>query len=1521
MAKSFFEVFPQLKLDTDLHGMLDDATVSKVSTTRQRNSLRIYLGCGRLLPKEKIYFLESELKRQLFPHHTMNIKIIEHFQLSEQYTLKNLLDVYWSSILTEFHRYSLLEYNLLRQAKVDVVEENTLRISLEDSVLAHQKEEEIYHILEKIFNERCNLSVQIQMEFHEKKESKYRKNADLKMQNEVENVIRLSSFGAKRHSEGEYLESEEAGASEVPWETGETAAKPAKKADPAKKTEAPAAKKEAVPAGKKSAKQEEHGGFRKNFGGSRDFRERGSFKRSDNPDVIFGRDFEEETIRIEQIMGEMGEVVIRGQILSMDERPIRGEKTILMFSITDFTDTIMVKMFCKDEYLKEIKDGGIAKGAFLKIKGVTTIDRFDSELTIGSVIGIKKIPSFVSTRMDTSPVKRVELHCHTKMSDMDGVSDVKDIIKRAMKWGHKALAITDHGDVQAFPDANHAIGKDDDFKIIYGMEAYLVDDLKGLVEHPMGQSFADTFVVFDLETTGFSPSKNQIIEIGAVKVVNGSITERFSTFVNPKVPIPFEIEQLTSINDDMVLDAPTIDEILPKFMEFCQDAVMVAHNADFDMSFIKHNCSALGLECEKTVLDTVALSRVLLPALNRFKLDTVAKALNVSLAHHHRAVDDAACTAEIFVRLVEMLRDRGVETMEDLDQMESYTEETIRKMPSYHAIMLAQNDIGRVNLYRLVSDSHIKYYNRRPKIPKSEFMKYREGILLGSACEAGELYRTLLRGSSQEEVARIVQFYDYLEIQPLGNNAFMLRTDKEPVESEEDLKDINRQIVELGEQFNKLVVATCDVHFLDPEDEVYRRIIMAGKGFKDADDQAPLFLRTTEEMLKEFEYLGSEKAEEVVIENTNKIANMCEKISPVRPDKCPPVIENSDGMLREICYTRAHEIYGEDLPPVVVERLERELNSIISNGFAVMYIIAQKLVWKSNEDGYLVGSRGSVGSSFVATMAGITEVNPLSPHYICSNCHYVDFDSDLVKSYAGKAGCDMPDRNCPHCGQKLIKEGFDIPFETFLGFKGNKEPDIDLNFSGDYQSKAHKYTEVIFGDGQTFRAGTIGTLADKTAFGYVKNYYEERGVHKRNCEIDRIVQGCVGVRRTTGQHPGGIIVLPLGENIYSFTPVQHPANDMTTDIITTHFDYHSIDHNLLKLDILGHDDPTMIRMLQDLTGVDPQTIPLDSPEVMSLFQNTSALGIEPEDIGGCKLGALGIPEFGTDFAMQMLIDTKPQAFSDLVRIAGLSHGTDVWLGNAQTLIQEGKATISTAICTRDDIMTYLIGKGLDSEEAFTIMERVRKGAVANEKCKEWPEYKKDMLDHGVPDWYVWSCEKIKYMFPKAHAAAYVMMAWRIAWCKVFYPLAYYAAFFSIRATSFNYELMCQGKERLEYFMHDYERRKDTLSKKEQDTYKDMRIVQEMYARGFEFLPIDLYKAKAHHFQIIDNKLMPSISTIDGLGDKAADAVVEAAKDGKFLSRDDFRQRTKVSKTVIDLMVDLGILADLPESNQLSLFDL
>ncbi len=735
------------------------------------------------------------------------------------------------------------------------------------------------------------------------------------------------------------------------------------------------------------------------------------------------------------------------------------------------------------------------------------------------------------------------------------------------------------------------------------------------------------------------------------------------------------------------------------------------------------------------------------------------------------------------------------------------------------------------------------------------------------------------------------------------------------IQDENDLMEINRKIVSLGEEYNKLVVATCDVHFLNAEDEVYRRIIMSGKGFADADNQAPLYYRTTEEMLSEFQYLGSKKAEEVVITNTNLIADMIDYINPCSPRKCPPEIENSDNDLREICYNKAHSIYGEELPPVVVERLERELNSIISNGYAVMYIIAQKLVWKSNEDGYLVGSRGSVGSSFVATMAGITEVNPLSAHYYCPECHYYDFDSEDIKAYAGSSACDMPDKKCPKCGHMLEKDGHDIPFETFLGFKGDKEPDIDLNFSSEYQSNAHDYTEVIFGAGHTFRAGTVGTLADKTAYGYVKKYYEERGRHKRVCEINRIVTGCTGIRRSTGQHPGGIVVLPVGEDINSFTPVQHPANDMTTDIVTTHFDYHSIDHNLLKLDILGHDDPTMIRMLQDLTGIDPTAIPLDDKGVMSLFQSTEALGITPEQIGGCKLGCLGIPEFGTEFVIQMVIDAKPKCFTDLVRISGLSHGTDVWLGNAQTLIEEGLATISTAICCRDDIMIYLMQQGVEPSLSFTIMESVRKGKGLKD---EWIEA---MKAQGVPDWYIGSCKKIKYMFPKAHAAAYVMMAWRIAYCKINYPLAYYAAYFSIRASAFSYEIMCQGQAHLEHVMEDYRRRSDELSKKEQDTQKDMKIVQEMYARGFDFVPIDIFTAQSRLFQIVDGKLMPSLNSIDGLGEKAADAIVEAAKDGPFLSKDDFWERTRVSKSVTDLMSRLGLLGNIPESNQISIFDL
>ena len=1494
MDKNFFEVFPVLQVNGEMRQLLADTQVQRVVSNRERTRLRIYLHGTRLIPKKQIFQLERSIKSQLFPGQELTVKIMEHYQLSAQYTPQTLMDIYKDSILEELKVYSLLIYNLFRCARMEFDGAGNMKLYLEDSIVARNRSDELLEVLYKIMRDRCGMMLTIDAVFEPKKENRLKKESDQQIACEIRRILggvhRLEKTAGMGYANA----------------SGMGSAPEASRAGNVEK----AGDKKAGAAEKDSARTAANGRFAGRTGGRRDY----PLRRSDNPDVIYGRDFDDHAVPIDQIEGEMGEIAIRGQVLAVDTRELRnGEKSIVIVTLTDFTDSIVIKIFTKNEHLKELL-GEVKKGAFLKIKGVTAFDRFDSELTLGSVAGIKKIPDFTERRMDTSPQKRVELHCHTKMSDMDGISDVGDIIKQAVSWGHKALAITDHGAIQAFPIANHAVPDGADFKIIYGVEAYLVDDLKQIVFAPKGQSLSDSYVVFDLETTGLSPNVHKIIEIGAVKVSDGKIVDRFSQFVNPLVPLPFAIEELTKIRDDMLVGEPEIAQVLPEFMEFCKGCVMVAHNAEFDMGFIQKNCEDLGLDCAFTVVDTVSMARYLLPGLNRFKLDTVAKELHISLKNHHRAVEDAECTAEIFLKFIQMLSERGIDDLDALNAQGKATAGQIMKMPTYHAILLATNDYGRVNLYRLVSMSHLTYFHKRPRIPKSELLRHREGLLLGSACEAGELYQAILLGRPQTEIARIVNFYDYLEIQPNGNNAFMIREERYPVSSEEDLWEINKKIVQLGEDFKKPVVATCDVHFLNPEDAEYRRIIMAGHGFKDADEQAPLFLHTTEEMLKEFAYLGSEKAEEVVITNPNLICDMCEKISPVRPDKAPPVIENSDQMLRDICYNKAHEMYGDDLPEIVHKRLERELTSIISNGYAVMYIIAQKLVWKSVEDGYLVGSRGSVGSSFVATMAGITEVNPLSPHYYCEYCHFSDFDSEEVKSYSGRSGCDMPDRVCPKCGKPLVKAGFDIPFETFLGFKGNKEPDIDLNFSGDYQSKAHKYTEVIFGAGQTFRAGTIGTLADKTAFGYVKRYYEERSVHKRFCEINRIVQGCVGIRRTTGQHPGGIVVLPMGEEIYSFTPIQHPANDMGTDIITTHFEYHSIDHNLLKLDILGHDDPTMIRMLQDLTGIHATQIPLDDPAVMSIFKSTDALGITPDQIGGCTVGSLGIPEFGTEFVIQMLIDTKPQSFSDLVRISGLSHGTDVWLGNAQTLIEEGKATISTAICTRDDIMIYLIGMGLESELSFTIMESVRKGKGLKE------DWIKAMKEHGVPDWYIWSCQKIKYMFPKAHAAAYVMMAWRIAYCKVFYPLAYYAAYFSIRATSFNYELMCQGREKLEHFMRDYEKRRDTLTKKELDTIKDMKIVQEMYARGFQFTPIDLNIVKARHFQIIDGKLMPALSAIDGLGEKAADGVVEAVKDGPFLSKDDFRQRSKVSKSVADLMGDLGILGGIPESNQMSIFD-
>ena len=1460
----FFEAFDNLTVSKDMQDLFEHVDVKKMVASKGKKQLSIYIKSDRLITFTNIKKMEYQLKKQVFQSAINDIVFVEQYELSEQYTAEKLMPIYYESFLLELKEKSIIDFEIINTASYEFVG-NQLIFDCERNFLSVKRSAELREYFQNLFLERFGYEVQVEFKYHD---------------------------APKKEEEEEFF---------VPYFSKEIKEKTVEKEKTSEKKVAK--EKETAKAEKKEWKR-----FDKS---------KSAYRRlPDDPDIIYGRSFEGDSVPISEIVDEIGEVVIVGKILSKEEREIRNEKTIVIFNVTDFTDTITVKIFVKNEQLEDIS-GKLSKGAFVRIKGMAVFDRFDKEITIGSVVGIKTIGDFTTKREDHSPKKRVELHAHTLMSDMDAVVDVKTMIKRAKSWGHKAIAITDHGVVQSFTEAAHCLDKDDDFKIIYGMEGYLVDDVKDIVENDKGQSLDDACVVFDIETTGFSATRDRIIEIGAVKVIEGKIVDKYSTFVNPDIPIPFEIENLTHITDEMVMDAPMIDVILPQFLEFCKGCILVAHNASFDVGFIRTKAAEMQIETDFTVVDTVGLARMLLPKLNRFKLNVVAKELHVSLESHHRAVDDAGATAEIFVKFIAMLKEKGITTLLDINKSGKLSPEVIKKLPTYHVIILAKNELGRINLYRLVSKSHIEYYNRRPRIPKSLLEENREGLIIGSACEAGELYRALVRKESQDEITRIVNFYDYLEIQPIGNNEFMKRSEKSDyadITTDEDLQEYNKKIVELAEQFHKLCVATCDVHFLDPEDEVYRRIIMAGKGFADADMQPPLFLRTTEEMLEEFKYLGSEKAEEVVITNTNKVADMIEYISPVRPDKCPPVIENSDQDLRQICYNKAHSMYGDPLPEPVESRLEKELTSIIGNGFAVMYIIAQKLVWKSNEDGYLVGSRGSVGSSFVATMSGITEVNPLPAHYYCENCHYSDFDSEEVKAYAGKSGCDMPDKLCPVCGEPLMKDGHEIPFETFLGFYGDKEPDIDLNFSGEYQNHAHDYTEVIFGDGQTFRAGTIGTLAEKTAFGYVYKYFEEKEIHKRRPEMERIAQGCVGVRRTTGQHPGGIVVLPIGEEIYSFTPVQRPANDMTTQTITTHFDYHSIDHNLLKLDILGHDDPTMIRMLEDLTGVDAKTIRFDDEKVLSLFANLDALHITAEDLDGCDLGSLGVPEFGTEFVMQMLRDTQPKTFSDLVRISGLSHGTDVWLNNAQYFIAQGNCELSTAICTRDDIMTYLIHMGVENGLAFKIMESVRKGKGLQDHMVE------AMKEAGVPEWYMESCRRIKYMFPKAHAAAYVMMAFRIAYFKVYYPLAYYAAFFSIRASSFNYELMCLGRERLEYHMADYKRRSNELTAKEQDTLKDMKLVLEMYARGFEFAPIDIYTAKARYFQIVDRKLMPSLSTIDGLGDKAADAVVEAAKQGKFLSRQDFKNRCKVSSTVTDLMADLGLLGDLPMTNQMSLLD-
>ncbi len=1227
--------------------------------------------------------------------------------------------------------------------------------------------------------------------------------------------------------------------------------------------------------------------------------------------LILGRNanIKDAIVKVTDISIDSGKIALEGEVINTDSRELKSGKYLVMFDLYDGTSTITCKAFVEAEKAKTVLSRiQAAKG--LRISGTAQFDPFAKEIGVIANVIVETPGKKKQERQDLAKEKRVELHMHTQMSQMDGMTSATDLIKRAMKWGWKSIAITDHGVVQAFPEAHKLLGRDNpDMKIIYGVEAYLVPDKTPSVSFPKGQNIDTEYCILDIETTGLSFRTEKITELGAVIYKNGEIIDEFECFVNPEKPIPEEVVKVTNITDDMVKDAETIETILPKFLDFIGDRIIVAHNADFDVGFIKYNAEKIGIKLENTYIDTLRLAKDLFPDYKKYKLGIIAENLGIKVDVAHRALDDVITLTKVFKVMQKMVIEKGAKTVDDINTLESGKAD-FKKLPTYHAIILAKNYVGLKNLYKLVSFSHLDYFYKRPRILKSIYKKYSEGLILGSACEAGELYRAIVAGKSEEEIEQIAKDYDYLEIQPIGNNMFMVRNGTVP--NEEALQDINKTIVKLGEKLGKLVVATCDVHFMDPQDEIYRRILMAGQGYDDADEQAPLYLRTTNEMIEEFKYLGLDKAYEVVVTNTNKIADMCEQISPISAEKCPPHIEGCEKQIEDIAMTRAKELYGDPLPQIVQERLDKELQSIIKNGFSVMYIIAQKLVWKSNADGYIVGSRGSVGSSFVANMTGITEVNSLPAHYRCPNCKYSDFTD-----YGFKNGFDLPDKECPKCGHKLDKDGMDIPFETFLGFNGDKEPDIDLNFSGEYQAKAHRYTEVIFGKGTTFKAGTIGTVADKTAFGYVKKYYEERGIPINNAEAIRIAKGCTGIKRTTGQHPGGIIVVPKGREIYEFCPIQHPADDPNSDIITTHFDYHSIDQNLLKLDILGHDDPTVIRMLQDLTGIDPTKIQLDDKETMSIFSSTEALGVTPEQIHS-EVGSLGVPEFGTKFVRGMLVDTKPKTFDELIRISGLSHGTDVWLGNAQSLIEEGTVTLDEAICCRDDIMIYLIKKGLEPNPAFKIMETVRKGKALKDPAK-WAEYVQMMKEHDVPDWYIKSCEKIKYMFPKAHAAAYVTNAFRIAWFKVHKPVAYYTAYFSIRAKAFDSDVMCHGKEKVKNKMREIELMGNAATAKDKDMYDDLEIVWEMYERGIKFLPIDLYKSDSKKFIMEEDSIRPPLNSIPGLGTVAADSIIEARKDGKFMSIDDLRIRSKAGKSVIEMLTNAGCLEGMSKSNQMSLF--